>query len=137
MFNVHIKESNHHWIKRNLVTITNGRQHYDQVECSQCHMKGKRYSLTHVEVSERYKKDNVFNCKNAPKVMTQKIRIKRCNAGGKQFANLTDGSEHLVISPPDGYENDHRGVWVMGVGEPVKVLSHEFEVIDGNWSTRR
>lgn len=58
-----------------------------------------------------------------------KIKITFCNAQGGQFANLTPGSEHEVIDPPKGHKNDNRGVWVMGVGEPVKVLKREYEVL--------
>ena len=60
--------------------------------------------------------------------MTQirKIKITHCEAFGIQFENLVDGSIHEVIKTPSGYKNDSKGVWVMGVGEPVKVLNREF-----------
>lgn len=60
-----------------------------------------------------------------------KIKIKHCTACGPQFENLKDGSIHEVIAPPPG-ENDRRGWWVMGVGEPVLVLTREASVYYGN-----
>jgi hypothetical protein len=60
---------------------------------------------------------------------TKRIRIKYCTAFGEAFGNLTHGSEHDVIKPPAHYKNDKKGVWVMGVGEPVKVLNGEYETL--------
>ena len=56
------------------------------------------------------------------------IRVVKCNAYGPQFTNLTPGSIHVVINPPIG-EKNKGGVWVMGNGEPVKLLSGEFEYV--------
>ena len=58
----------------------------------------------------------------------KRIKITKCDAFGKAFENLTPGSEHDVISPPETHKND-TGTWVMGVGEPVKVLPSEFKII--------
>jgi len=55
----------------------------------------------------------------------KRIRITRCEGVGRIFGNITSGSEHVVIDPPAG-KDDKRGVWVMGVGEPVLVLHREF-----------
>lgn len=60
----------------------------------------------------------------------KKIKITNCRAVGTPFANLLPGTEHIVIKPPYPKKNDDRGVWVMGVGEPVKVLRYEFEIIE-------
>lgn len=46
-------------------------------------------------------------------------------AVGKQFSNLTPGSEHDIVPPPPGQDNK-RGEWVMGVGEPVLLLAGEY-----------
>ena len=57
----------------------------------------------------------------------QKIKITYCQAFGKQFENLTPDSIHDVIETPDRHKNSEmKGVWVMGVGEPVKVLNEEY-----------
>jgi hypothetical protein len=58
-----------------------------------------------------------------------KIKINHCGACGPQFENLTDGSIHEVIPTPKG-ESDRRGWWVMGVGEPVLVLTREASIVE-------
>lgn len=59
-----------------------------------------------------------------------KIKITNCKAFGEMFKNLTPGSIHEVIEAPKEYKNSKiKGVWVMGVGEPVKVLDNEFEYV--------
>lgn len=60
-----------------------------------------------------------------------KIQIDECGAYGPQFENLTPGSIHEVIEPPAG-ESDRRGWWVMGVGEPVLVLTREAHIYYGD-----
>lgn len=57
-----------------------------------------------------------------------KIKIIHCSAYGQQFKNLKDGSIHDVIKPPKGKEH-LDGWWVMGVGEPIRVLKYEAIVI--------
>ena len=130
MYNVNIEESGHVWIKKNLMTIMGRNGGYDELVCENCKMKGRLYTLGTVRISETYKSENAFLCKKAPKVdyLKKVIVITRCYAEGKVFENLTPKSEHEVVTPPEGYKNDTSGVWVMGVGEPVKVLTNEF-----NW----
>lgn len=60
----------------------------------------------------------------------KKIEITLCRAQGPQFKNLIPGSVHDVINPPPGFRNDRRGVWVMGLGQPVKVLSNEYNTLE-------
>jgi len=130
MYNIAINTSNHEWSKQNLVTLTSRRGGYDQVACIHCKMKGKRFGFETVEVSETYSKQNVMNCPKAPKKeIPRKVRVTRCTANGEVFSNLKPNSEHDVIEPPIGYKNDQTGVWVMGVGEPVKLLTGEFTEI--------
>jgi hypothetical protein len=43
--------------------------------------------------------------------------------------NLIPGSIHEVIERPKYDPSPNRGLWVMGFGEPVKILSHEYELI--------
>ena len=84
-----------------------------------------------VEISENYKRERAFKCEKAkPKEVPKKIKVKFCTAYGKAFGNITPQSIHEVITPPEGYKNDSSGVWVMGVGEPVKLLSNEYENIE-------
>lgn len=129
MYQSNIRTSGHIWEKQNLVTIGRGGRMYDEMICKNCGMKGKRYGFTSVEVSEKYKIENVQRCPNASQVIPGKVKITRCTATGKAFDNLLPDTVHEVVTPPDGYKNDHTGVWVMGVGEPVKVLSNEFIIL--------
>lgn len=125
-----IRTSNHVWEKQNLVTVTRQGKMYDEMVCKNCGMKGKRFGFETVEVSGKYKTQNVNQCPKSKVELPDKIKITLCTASGRQFGNLVTGSIHEVVTPPDGYKNDHTGVWVMGVDEPVKVLSNEFIKVD-------
>ena len=59
-----------------------------------------------------------------------KIQIRVCGAFGPQFMNLLPNTIHTIIKPPKGFKNNRDGYWVMGVGEPVRVLKGEFNFIE-------
>ncbi len=120
-------EGGHSWEKTNLVT-KEGKELYDTYQCRHCGLKAKMVSFGILQISERSRK-KFERCSTA--VKATQIRIIQCDAVGSQFANLTPGSLHSIINPPQGYDNK-GGVWVMGVGEPVKVLFREFEYINQN-----
>jgi hypothetical protein len=122
MAKVDMNSTNHIFIKENLVTISSPKGSYDIFKCENCGLKGKSYQIGIITVDGR-QKNKTNNCTGSKQ--SQKIEITNCRAVGKAFANLTPGSSHDVIDPPQGQNND-RGVWVMGVGEPVKVLFGEF-----------
>lgn len=125
-----IETSAHKWEKQNLVTIKGRDGLYDLVTCSQCGMKGKRFSLYSVKVTGRYSLENVVRCPKAPETaIPQRVEVIRCTAQGSQFNNLSPKSQHDVVTPPSPYKNDHTGVWVMGIGEPVKLLRSEYKTI--------
>lgn len=127
MHQSNIKSSQHNWSKKNLVTKMGRKGGYDEMVCSNCGMKGRRYGFETVEVAETYKLENVNLCPKAkPSTIPKKIKVVKCGAFGKQFENLIPESTHDVIEAPKPYKNDHTGVWVMGVGEPVKLLNGEF-----------
>lgn len=131
MYNVNIKESQHVFEKKNLMTIMGRKGGYDELVCKLCGMKGRSYSLGSIKIAETYKRENVFLCKKAlPFNVAQRVKVSYCNATGKAFGNITPNSEHDVVTPPEGYKNDHTGVWVMGVGEPIKLLQYEFTKIE-------
>lgn len=131
MYYSNIRDSRHSWQKQNLVTIKGRRGHYDLVVCANCKMKGRRYGFETVEVAETYKVDNVYLCPKAPTEQKAKqVRVLYCMAQGRQFANLTPGSIHEVVTAPEPYKDDHKGLWVMGIGEPVKLLNGEFDIIN-------
>jgi len=123
---INISHGNHNWDKKNLVTLTNAKGMYDVRECS-CGLKGKAYTMTTITLDREYAQDKVDICPNAPKITRpDRIKITKCDAQGSQFANLTPGSEHDVVDPPKGEKDKPNGVWVIGIGERVKVLNNEF-----------
>lgn len=127
MYQSNIKTAQHVWEKQNLVTVNRRGKMFDEMVCKNCKMKGRRFGFESVEVSENYKFENVHLCPKAkPIEIPEKVKVTNCTASGKSFGNLTPNSIHQVVTPPSGYKNDHTGVWVMGVGEPVKLLSNEF-----------
>lgn len=130
MYQSGIKTSGHVWEKQNLVTINSRGKMYDQMVCKNCGMKGRRYGFTTVEVSENYKFENVHRCPKSEEIkLPEKVKVIRCTANGKAFSNLLPNTIHEIVTPPNGYKNDHTGVWVMGVGEPVKLLTSEFVAV--------
>jgi hypothetical protein len=125
-YNIDLKEGGHVWGKENLTTIITRNGSYDILKCKHCGIQGKTSSLWTIKLKGSYSKEKVYNC---PHNQTAKrIKITLCTAMGKVFSNLTPGSEHNVIAPPEAYAND-KGTWIMGVGEPVKVLPNEFIAI--------
>ena len=123
---VSITHGGHSWEKQNLITVREKGRPVDKVICKGCGIIGLRARLDQVEIDGRHSVEQVDFCRGNKN--SQRVKITRCTAQGMQFANLTPGSEHDVVNTPKG-ENDKRGVWVMGVGEPVKVLYDEFEFI--------
>lgn len=125
--------SPHDFNKENLVTLKDRRGQHDLMKCNKCGIKGKRRTLDNtIEVKGSYSDLKVNNCTNAVSESTigEKVRVIECNANGPQFANLLSGSEHeTVASPMEEGSERMDGVWVQGVGEPVKLLPGEYEEI--------
>lgn len=130
MYNISIDKSTHSWKKKNLITLPSNKGGYDILICANCGMRGKTYTLGVIQLKGSYSFANVKDCPKAPKTDKPKagrVKITRCNAMGKVFENLTDGSEHDIVDTPEG-EHSRDGVWIMGVGVPVKVLDGEYIV---------
>lgn len=123
---INLAATNHKFEKQNLVTLQTRAGLFDLYKCQACGLTGKLFSLGILRVSNS-SRNKANNCPKAPSL--QKIIITNCYATGKMFANLKPGSVHVVVNPPEGQDNS-RGVWVMGVGEPVKVLFSEYEVLN-------
>jgi hypothetical protein len=124
----------HDFQKKNLVTISDRTGHYDLYKCSKCGIEGKRYGLGNMlTLTKDYSEKIIKECNGiAPEIPTlygRKIQITTCYAQGKQFANLIPDSFHRVVPAPALYKDDLKGVWVMGVSEPVKILNQEFILI--------
>lgn len=128
MFILSLLQNGHDWEKMNHVGKKNRRGIYDEFRCKHCGLKGKSYTLGLLEIAERDRKKAAM-CKGARKFAKSYVKVIRCEACGKVFANLTPGSIHKVVPSPDG-EKSSRGEWVMGVGEPVLLLFGEFSYTD-------
>ena len=126
-YDIKLSEGGHEWEKVNLVTVTEKHGSHDVLKCKHCGIQGKTSSLCTIRLKGSYSHDKVYSCPNIPK--STKIQITECTAFGESFSNLTPGSIHDVIVPPETYKTD-KGTWVMGVGEPVKVLPSEFKFIN-------
>jgi hypothetical protein len=124
----------HDFQKKNLVTISDRTGHYDLLKCSKCGIEGKRFGLGQMlTLTKDYSENIIKNCDGTDQeIITfygRKIQITKCYAQGKQFENLTSCSFHWVIPAPSPYKDDLKGVWVMGISEPVKVLNNEYVLI--------
>jgi hypothetical protein len=104
---------------------------YDLYKCKNCGIEGKRYGFSDFLIlNENCSPSKIEKCDgriiNIPTFYGRKIQITKCYAQGKAFENLIPDSFHRVISAPSPYKDDSNGVWVMGVGEPVKILNQEY-----------
>lgn len=57
-----------------------------------------------------------------------KIKITKCEGFGPAFENLTPESIHERIDTPKSRKNKEE-IWIMGNGEPIRLLSREFTII--------
>lgn len=128
MFILNLLQNGHDWEKVNQVGKKNRKGIYDEFRCKLCGLRGKSYTLGLLEIAERDRKKAAM-CKGARKFAKSYVKVIRCYACGKAFANLTPGSIHKVVPSPDGEKNS-QGEWVMGVGEPVLLLFGEFSYTD-------
>lgn len=55
-----------------------------------------------------------------------KVLILANVTGNPVFENLRPGTKHDIIPTP----KNERGLWVMGVGEPVRLLNSEYKIVD-------
>lgn len=122
MRTINLNQSTHNFEKQNLITISGTKPH-DILKCK-CGVYGKSYRLGQITVANKFQK-RLFKCPLNKKVL-EKIKIKKCTAFGDHFANITPGSIHQVIPAPPPNKDDGLGVWVNGVGAPVKVMNEEF-----------
>lgn len=115
----------HNFDKINLVSNKDGSDTY---KCTKCRLQVKRSLFNdYIEVQEKNKSKALYCVyKGVDLFLNKRIKITKCTAQGKQFKNLLPNSIHYIIEPPKEYINDSKGIWVMGVGEPVKVLINEF-----------
>ena len=89
-------------------------------------LKRPYFEIEDYEIKDWSHGKTILYFKFRPIFLGKKIQIKNCNAVGGAFANITHNSTHEIIKPPNNYDNYSNGVWVMGSGEPVKILNREF-----------
>ena len=122
-----IKKGNHEWEKQNLMTISSKKGGYDILHCK-CGLKGKSRQLGMIDLDGRQltkaKKCTYYKLKEE---IGRKIEITHCTANGEIFSNIIDGSKHTLITPPK--DRDKTEFWVMGNGEPIRLMSGEFKFI--------
>ena len=116
-----LKDGGHEWEKSNLVTLSSRKGPYDEYRCKHCGLKARSYHLGCVTIDAAHVKCKRFQNGGL-------LKIVHCAAVGPDFDNLTPGSVHSILSPPEGEDNT-RGEWVMGVRSPVLVLFREFEYV--------
>lgn len=122
----------HDWEKQNLITLGTGRKSHDKYKCKKCGITAKSINLAQVSIPGQFK-NKAWNCSNSAesKKAGKKVRVIHCNANGRQFENLTPNSEHYIVDTPQQYVSKKlNGVWVMGVGEPVRLIPGEYTLID-------
>lgn len=124
MISIDLNNTNHDFHKTNLVTKKGG---YDEYACK-CGVKGKRYGITNMLTVNR-KADN--GCPLAKPIEKPKmVRITNFKGQSNEFKNLVEGTEHAVVPCPKEYEKKYKNdIWVMGMTEPVRLLSGEYENI--------
>lgn len=119
--------STHKFSKTNLMTLKNNKGHYDEYQCEDCGLKGKRYGIGSdvVEVTRDKK------CKAAmPEPSVFAAKIVKLRLGRNDFG-FTDGELKLTVPCPleyiDKYSDD---TWVFSKkrSEPVRLFSTEYSI---------
>ncbi len=120
----------HEWEKQNLITQKDRKGSCDFYKCRRCGLKGKSRLLGLIEINS----NSIKKAKKCPNRIIKnnvgrEIEITYCSAVGDAFSNCTSGSKHKLIEPPKDRE-DRSEVWIMGVGEPIRLMDEEFKFID-------
>lgn len=122
----------HKFAKTNFVTQWDKIGLYDEWICENCGIKGKKYSLANTLFFPENTPDSLLkNCSGSSEFkdnyVGKSVVISTFTGEGSAFANITPDSVHQIVIPPQGYFNGDNGVWVMGIGEPVKILNREIK----------
>jgi hypothetical protein len=106
---------------------------FNTYRCSNCGIEGKQYTdeKAVIIVSKNYPAKMISNCPIEPKEFVGlKIKITEVWSLGSQWNNIKKDTIHMIVPSPQGKINGDRGVWVKGVGEPVKIFFDEFEFVE-------
>lgn len=136
-------DSKHEWEKINLMTIVkNGKRSHDIWKCKKCGMEAYLYTLGILEI-ETSSQSKIDKFKKCPKYVIsldsepwdngQEISIIKVLINNKAADNLIPNSKHKIVEPDPEYKtkfpNSNVSVWVMGIGEPIRLLANEFNFI--------
>lgn len=113
-----------------MITRVSRGKMFDEYKCANCGIRGRSLTLGTIEVSNTYNESKVKHCPSSTYQRPKRVLVNNFHGQGKVFANIKDGQEYDVIDPPPPYKDDYKGVWVMGVGEPIKLLTDEYTVIE-------
>lgn len=130
---INLNNTIHDFEKQNLVTISAKGGGYDILKCKVCGLKAKTTSLGRAKFDSGQNTTKITNCSfdmSSVMFVGRVIEVINCIAQGRSFSNLIPKSQHVVVEAPEPYKNDMSGVWVQGVGEPVKLLNEEFKFIE-------
>lgn len=123
---VPLKSLIHTFNKVNQVSHKDGS---DTWECTKCGIKGKRPMLADYIICSAQSEKKVKYCntiKSTSLFVHKRIKVTYCTAVGNEFNEVIPGSVHYTIKPPIDFYDDSKGVWVMGISEPIKLLINEF-----------
>ena len=99
---------------------------FDQIENKRLYFYD---AIKRVEKELLYQKDSTQRA-------IGKVKILECNGFGPQFENLPIGEVVDILDMSDIDPSPNKGVWVMGNGEPVKLINdyrfREYELISDN-----
>lgn len=124
---IQFHETNHQYEKKNLVGDKHGNDTY---KCKLCGLTVTRRGLGNSLSSNKYSREEMMTCPKAEKIPAgSEIMIINCNGQGTAFGNIKRDSVHKIIDTPVGEKYTARGYWVMGVGEPILVLTSECTLI--------
>ena len=132
--NISLRNKVHNFQKINLTTLKDAHGHYDLYQCTKCKIEGKRYSLDEwIHLTKQYSTSRIEYCDGnifiSDQYLGELIRITDCNATWAKAEDLFPGTFRMIVSPPTGYINGDRGVWIPGKTEPLKILFDEFQLI--------
>lgn len=98
--------------------------------CSKCGILGDRDGEGHtLIVGDDTPDEKIAKCDEAVIVFKPiKIEVVRGEGFAPYFENLTPGSVHETVETPEEHKTSTApGVWVIGDGEPVKLLRGEYK----------
>lgn len=105
---------------------------FDQVQCSNCRMIGRRVGSREpfVLISNTYSQQRIELCERdnfIDKYLGKEIQIICKIRGGEGYNVATIYSVHTIVKPPVGLINGEQGVWIQGgKKEPIKILFDEY-----------